>query len=254
MCDQIAIIPALVKNTVLRHFGGAGRLMEPSLDITGMAVVLTVINRSVTKGFQSSAFQIALKQAAQKCMAVAQVGDDVATRTVDHRPSLYLWSDLLRMRTGGALLKKAKKDRYWNVSNKAIMGQRTIAKDKLPLQKMVSATFSSSWTYVSDAQNMNPKAYSNFTSSDEPHIRRHDRRRQERTGRRLVVTDTTAIQHLYCVSEIFPILAPKFRCQTTKGTGRPLIIAPIVFSASTRGILMTCSLLFRTCARRLPFK
>lgn len=61
MRNQFQNISFVVKATVVRLFRDAGRAAESSPDTKIMTIIGTVGNRSVTKGFQSTAFQASVK-------------------------------------------------------------------------------------------------------------------------------------------------------------------------------------------------
>lgn len=56
MREQIARIPVLVENAVIRHFGDAGRATEPSPGTKVNFVIQTVVTRALAKGYQSATF------------------------------------------------------------------------------------------------------------------------------------------------------------------------------------------------------
>lgn len=80
---QIAIILALVGHAVVRLFVYAGRPTESSLDTKVMEVIRAVVNRLVSKAFQSSVFQNAVKRAVHNSLVGPHVTCDVTTRTID---------------------------------------------------------------------------------------------------------------------------------------------------------------------------
>lgn len=76
-------ILALAGDAVVQLLSKAGGGTESSPDTKLMSVIRTVVNRSVAKAFQSSAFQIAAKRAVQKRLAKLHVFNVLATLTVN---------------------------------------------------------------------------------------------------------------------------------------------------------------------------
>lgn len=81
--EHIANIPDLLKDAVVRLFNDKGRKTVSSPDSKVMAVNQTVVNRSVTKAFQSSAFHTTVKRAQHKCLAEPHLVNEVATRAIN---------------------------------------------------------------------------------------------------------------------------------------------------------------------------
>lgn len=83
MRKQIAGIPALVEDDVLRLFGDAGRAKESSSDAKVISVIRTVVNKALRKGFRSAAFYLAVQKAVHKCVAEHQTVEVVVTSMSD---------------------------------------------------------------------------------------------------------------------------------------------------------------------------
>lgn len=81
--DQIERTSAPLKDAVDRLFGDAAREGKSCPDTEMMAVILTVVDRSVTMAFERYTFQAVVERAAQNCLAERKITDNVTTRTAD---------------------------------------------------------------------------------------------------------------------------------------------------------------------------
>lgn len=128
--EQLANHPALVKNAVERPFSNAGLEAEsrPGAKVTSM--IRTVINQSVAKVFQSSAFQTAVETALQKCLADPHAINDVAINTIDATAFTVLKTKFVTNEAEKRPLERAEMEQHRNLSNDASVKQKAWAQDK----------------------------------------------------------------------------------------------------------------------------
>lgn len=93
---QLSIILAVEENTVVCIFRDAGPATKSSPGTEVSSVTNTVINRSVAKAFESSAFQTATEPVAYKFLAEPHVANNVATRTIGITASTVLLGKCFR--------------------------------------------------------------------------------------------------------------------------------------------------------------
>lgn len=125
VCDQIASSSVLAEHKVARLFGDARRSMESSPWTKIMMVMQTVVNQSLSKAFQNSAFYGAVKRLVHKYLAEPQFANDVMTRTVDPpaftvRVPMYVAHVVVKLS-----LVNAEMTGYKNVSKTAILALKT---------------------------------------------------------------------------------------------------------------------------------
>lgn len=70
-------------DAVDRLFHNAGRATEASLEIKVIAVIRSVVSRSVVESFRNSVFQNATERVAHKYLARRYVINDVVAPTID---------------------------------------------------------------------------------------------------------------------------------------------------------------------------
>lgn len=178
MLDRLASIPVEVKETNVRLFSDAGRATESIPDTKDLAVMRTVVNRSVTMTSQSSTFQAAVEIIVQICLAEPQAAIEVEIHTI-HLLALTLPAGkFVRNKAEKRFLEKTEMNPYQSVSYKTAADHKKKAEDESLLQNMDWVRSPSPSTDISHDKRMNPKAYSNFMSSEQSDIQRDHRRRQ----------------------------------------------------------------------------
>lgn len=124
LCEQIPSISVLAEHAVVRLFGDLGRETESSTDTKVTVVVETVINRSVSKAFWSSAFKTRTNKAVQKWLTERHVDNNVATRTIDIQAFTVSVAKFVKNQIHKRCLEKAKLDQYKNLSRKDNRGSK----------------------------------------------------------------------------------------------------------------------------------
>lgn len=132
-----------------------------------------VVNRSLAKVFQTSAFQTAAKRAVHKCLAELHVSNDVVTCKIDLAAFTIQVAKYVRSEIKKRSLKKAEVDQYWKVSEKKTARHQKNAEDGFPTQRKDSVRSASRPTDISDDKK-NQQMYSTFTFSDVSDIRHND--------------------------------------------------------------------------------
>lgn len=144
----------------------------------------TVVIRVVHKALQSSTFRGVVEWAILKHLAEPHVANEVATSRIDLPAITVAVSKLYKSCFEKRSLKKAEAEQYWIVSIKSILGRKKNAAEVFSPRKRNLMTSPSPDTHVRRYET-SPKAFSNFTCSDESDVGRHERRHQERGDRRL---------------------------------------------------------------------
>lgn len=104
-----------MEDAVSRLLGDAGRAKESSRDTRVIAVICTVVYQLVANGFQSSAFQSAVKRPVHKLLAEPHVANDGVTLTVGLPAFMVPVPKFVINEVAKRSLKKAEIDNYRNV-------------------------------------------------------------------------------------------------------------------------------------------
>lgn len=81
--EQIASIPALVENAVMRFFGNAGKVTESSPNTKVIPVIKTVVSGALAKDLRSAAACFAVEDAVHKWAQEPPSVDTVAAKLID---------------------------------------------------------------------------------------------------------------------------------------------------------------------------
>lgn len=113
---QFAGILAVVDDTVVRLFAGAGPAPESSPDTKFSVVNSTVINQSASEAFQSSTYQSSVRIEVQKSPTEPHVAIDMTTCTTGCPVFTVLVVEYVKNEVAERFLEKTKMDYY--TSNK----------------------------------------------------------------------------------------------------------------------------------------
>lgn len=82
MCEQIASIPALVEETIIRLSEDVGRVTESRPDTKMISEIRTVVNRALVKSFWSANLYSSVQDAVHECIPEPMSVDTVVGRLV----------------------------------------------------------------------------------------------------------------------------------------------------------------------------
>lgn len=89
-----------------------------------VAVILTVVSRSVAKTFQITPSQPALKRAVHKYIAASHFANNVGTRTIKNPAFTVPVAKFLKNEVGKRSIEEANVYQHWNKPNKAFLDHK----------------------------------------------------------------------------------------------------------------------------------
>lgn len=158
VCEQIASIPALLEDAVVRLFGDAGRVTESTPDTKVISVIQTVVSRSLVNLFRSVAFYLALEGAVHKCVSEPPSFDAVATRMIDASAFVVPVAKFIKKEFKRSSLDKAKIEERFNKMAETVMEEKISEEDGILTKRMDSAQSKSPPTDISGDKKTSPNA------------------------------------------------------------------------------------------------
>lgn len=130
-----------------------------------------MVNRAVTKEFESAVFQTALKQSVCKCVAKLHSVDPIAAREIDEISFTVPVARFNKHEVEKSFLKKTRTEKRFVKLAKEGDDKKRKDEDGIQATSVDSARSTSSSRDVSDGKKTNRRKYSMSTSSDESDTR-----------------------------------------------------------------------------------